>query len=171
LAQRSYGAEPLGLLRFASAPLPNLLEGLRHGFEGMGSPEQTDVRPSDDNSEYLVVDRRYGFLYHPWVRVGEIEPEEVLRREQKHLVFHGMQRLSEPAALRLLSAIRVYGPCTLLWVEQQDPYHPAGAVEALKPGLLKAYINRFAPGDNAHDFLPEAWLEICRRAWPLRNAG
>src|SRR5256885_894206 len=80
LAQRRCGAEPLGLLRFSSAPLPVLLAGLRARFEGMGEPEQIDIQVSDNRQEYLVVDRCFGFLYHPWVLVGEAEPEDIRRR-------------------------------------------------------------------------------------------
>src|SRR4029077_19430059 len=57
LAQRRCGAEPLGLLRFASAPLPVLLAGLRGRFEGMGDPEQIDIQVSTNRQEYLVVDK------------------------------------------------------------------------------------------------------------------
>jgi hypothetical protein len=189
LAQRRCGAEPLGLLRFASAPLPNLLAGLKHQFAGLGDADQIEVRPSPDQSEYLVIDRRFGFLYHPWVLVGEAKPEDVLKREKTHLpflrrkmledlkegrkifVYHGMRPLAEAVALRLLAAIRSYGPGTLLWVELQDEAHPAGSVELIAPGLLKGYIDRFAPGENAHDFSLDSWIDICRNTYRLIHSG
>src|SRR5205823_14570023 len=168
LVQRRCGAEPLGLLRFASAPLPVLLAGLRARFEGVGEPDQIEIRVSGNRQEYLVIDRRYGFLYHPWVLVGEADPEDIRRREEKRLpflkrklvedltegrkifVYRGMRRLPQPLVLRLVAAMREYGPTTLLWVELQDDEHPAGTVELLTTGLLKGYIDRFAPGENAH---------------------
>jgi len=40
-------------------------------------------------------------------------------------------------------------------------------VEALTEGLLKGYIDRFAPGENAHALSLDAWITICRNAWSL----
>jgi hypothetical protein len=185
LVQRRCGAEPLGLLRFASAPLPILLAGLAARFEGVGDPEQTEVRISNNRQEFLVVDKRYGFNYHPWVLVGEAEPEDIRRREAKRLpllrrkliedieeghkifVYRGMRRLPQPLILRLVAAMQAYGPAILLWVELEDSDHPTGTVEALTDGLLKGYIDRFAPGENAHALSLDAWITICRNAWLL----
>ena len=33
---------------------------------------------------------------------------------------------------------------------RRDDEHPAGTVEVLTAGLVKGYIDRFAPGENAH---------------------
>ena len=68
------------MLRFASTPLAALLPALEHRFEGLGEPDAVEVRASDDNKEYLVHDRRYGILYHPWRLVGEAQPDEILQR-------------------------------------------------------------------------------------------
>jgi hypothetical protein len=188
LAQRRCGAEPLGLLRFASAPLPVLLAGLKTRFEGVGEPDQIEIRVSGNRQEYLVIDRRYGFLYHPWVLVGEADPEDIRRREEKRLpflkrklvedlaegrkifVYRGMRRLPQPLVLRLVAAMREYGPTTLLWVELQDDEHPAGTVEVLTTGLLKGYIDRFAPGENAHALSLDCWISLCRSACRLAGA-
>ncbi|HVH82471.1 MAG TPA: hypothetical protein VM782_23955, partial [Stellaceae bacterium] len=64
LVQRRCGAEPLGLFRFASAPLPKLMAGLEARFEGMADPENLMVQLSDAGTEYMVEDQRFGFLYH-----------------------------------------------------------------------------------------------------------
>ena len=185
LAQRRCGAEPLGLLRFASAPLPALLSGLRARFEGMGDPEKTEVQIAANQQEYLVVDRAFGFLYHPWVLVGEAEPEDIRRREAKRLpflrrkliedlqearkifVYRGMHRLPQPLMLRLVAAMRAYGPMILLWVELADSEHPAGIAEWVAPGLLKGRIDRFAPAENAHALSLDCWIAICRNALRL----
>ena len=65
------------------------------------------------------------------------------------------------------AAMQEYGPTTLLWVELEDTDHPTGTVEALTNGLLKGYIDRFAPGENAHALSLDAWIAICRNAWSL----
>jgi hypothetical protein len=171
------------LLRFASTPLSALLPAVKHRFEGLGEPDQIEVRVSDNGSEYLVYDRRYGVLYHPWSLVGEAAPEDILRREvsrlpllkrkliedfeegRKIFVYRGMQPLTHVLVSRLFAALREYGPCALLWVELQDAAHPAGTVEMLDDGLLKGYIDRFAPGENAHDLSLDCWVDICRNAY------
>jgi hypothetical protein len=38
-------------------------------------------------------------------------------------------------------------------------------VDRLGEGLLKGYIDRFAPGDDAHDFSLDGWIALCRAAW------
>jgi hypothetical protein len=140
---------------------------------------------SPDQSEYLVIDGRFGLLYHPWVRVGEAAPEDIRHREtirlpflrrkmledleegRKIFVYHGMGPLGETEVQRLLEALRAYGPATLLWVDRGDAEHPVGTVELTATGLLKGYIDRFAPGENAHDFSLDAWVRICRNAHRL----
>ena len=65
--------------------LAQLLPAVRRRFEGLGAPDQIEVRISENGSEYLVLDRRYGILYHPWLRVGEAAPEDIQQREINRL--------------------------------------------------------------------------------------
>jgi hypothetical protein len=187
LVQRRCGAEPLGLFRFSSAPLPKLLAGLEARFDGLGAPENVEVMLSDNGREYMVFDRRFEFLYHAWVLADEMSPAEIHAREIRRLpflvrkllddfadgskifVYHGMEPLAEADTARLLRALRAYGPNTLLWVEVGDAEHAPGTVEWAGPGLLKAYIDRFAPGENAHDLSLGCWTTICREAYRLRQ--
>jgi hypothetical protein len=188
LVQRHCGAEPLGLFRFASAPFPKLIAALEARFEGLGAADQLEVELSSNGTEYMVRDHRFGFLYHAWVLAEEMRPEDVHRRELRRLpllirkliedlssgekifVYHQMDEpLTGPQAEQLLSALRAYGSGTLLWVELADDDHPPGAAEWVEPGLIKAYVDRFAPGENAHDISLDCWLEICRTAYRLWN--
>ena len=188
LVQRRCGAEPLGLLRFASSPLPKLLAALRGRFTGMGTPQTTEIHISSNGKEYMVADLQYGFEYHAWVNVAERTADEIHRRElrripflvdkltddlrlgEKIFVYHGMKPLTDDDALTLHSAMITYGPATLLWVELADEQHPSGRVEWVHPGVLKAHIDRFAPGDNAHDVSLDGWLAVCGAAQDLFEA-
>jgi hypothetical protein len=183
LVQRRGGAEPLGLFRFASAPYDKLMNALDCKFEGLGSPDMVDVQVSGNGREYMVLDKKFGLLSHAWVMVGEMTPEEVHAREirrlpflvrkvledlsrgEKIFVFHGMQPLTLAQAGQLSAALRRYGPTILLWVELADDQHKSGSVEKIETGLLKGYIDRFAPGEDAHDFSFESWVDICWRAY------
>lgn len=185
LVQRRCGAEPLGLFRFASAPLPKLLAGLGARFEGLSHPDNLDVQLSPNGREYLVTDRKFQLLYHAWVLADEMTAQEVHQREVRRLpllirkfledlseakkifVYHGMEPLSDEDANRLLAELRSYGPNALLWVETADAQHAPGSVEWRGEGLLKAYIDRFAPGEDAHDLSLDCWIAICREAYRL----
>ena len=189
LVQRRCGAEPLGLLRFSSAPLPKLVKALDARFSGMGMPAAITVKVSPNGSEYMVLDGCFGFEYHAWVLVEEKSPEAVHQREcrrvpflvrkliedltggEKIFVYHGMVPLHVDDAFRLLASMQQYGPATLMWVELADEDAPAGTVEWLVPGLLKAHVDRFAPGDNAHDFSLDVWIDICRKAYTMAREG
>jgi hypothetical protein len=180
LVQRKLGAEPAGLLRFASAPVDRLITALDADFQGMGVAGQIEIERAD--KEYMVFDKRFGFRYHAWVKLGEKEPSQIVQDElarvpvliekmmedltsgQKIFVFHGMRPLAMQQAERLCGAIRRHGPGTLLWVELANDANLPGTVTQLGPGFLKAYIDRFAPGENAYDFSLNTWLTICNAA-------
>jgi len=187
LVQRACGAEPLGLLRFASAPLDKLLPALHRRFAGMGQAGQ--VRADLTNGEYMILDKVYGFYTHAWVKEGEKTPSEIEAREarrvpflvrkliedlqagEKLFVYHAMTALQLAQPGILASALRQYGPATLLWVDLADDAHPPGDVYWLGEGVMRAHIDRFAPGENAHDFALESWVTICQRAWGLHLAA
>ena len=189
LVQRQAGAEPLGLLRFSSTPLPRLLAALEARFEGMGTAATTEVQISPNGREYMVEDRRFGFLYHAWVSTDDMPPADILRREirrvpflvrklledleagEKIFVFKGMAAVPEEEAFPLAMALRRFGPNTLLLATLADAEHPGGSVEWRGTGLLVGYLDRFAPEQDAHDFLFEQWLGLCRRARELRLAA
>jgi hypothetical protein len=185
LVQRRCGCEPLGLFRFSSTPYQPLLHSLRAGFIGMGQPEALEVELAASGHEYMVLDRRFGFRYHAWVKLGEMDPGAIRAREARRLpflirkligdlaegdkifVFHGMTPLTDAQASDLAAAIRRFGPGTLLWVEKADAAHPPGSVVPLGPGLLKGHMDRFAPTENAHDLSLDCWIALCRNAHAL----
>jgi hypothetical protein len=189
LVQRRCGAEPLGLLRFASAPLPKLLAALRARFAGFGDPQNLVIALSDSGSEFMVHDRVFGLTHHAWVKPGELTPEQIHAREvrrvpflarklledlslgEKIFVYHGMDGLSFAEATDLAAAVRSYGPGIVFWVELADAHNPPGSLVWAANGLLKGYIDRFAPGADAHDFALESWIHLCRDAALVAHGG
>ena len=85
ILQRRAGVEPLGLLRFAGAPLPNLLRALKARFAGIRDPAGIRVRA--ENGEFMVLLTRYDMIYHADVKVGESEPDVVLRQQTRTVGF------------------------------------------------------------------------------------
>jgi tetratricopeptide (TPR) repeat protein len=185
LVQRACGIEPLGLLRFASAPYDKLLPALRARFAGMGEAENIVIEPS--NGEYMVHDRAFGFNFHAWALVADTTIEAVHAREVRRMpflirkllddlmaadkifVFHAMRGLHIDQARAMATAMRAHGPLTLLWLELSDAEHPDATVERIEPGLIKGYLPRFAPGEDAKDFDLYAWVHVCRAALGLMS--
>lgn len=186
LFQRRCDAEPLGLLRFSSTFMRNLVRGVENGFEGLGEVEDIDPRlEGTSRKEYMIHEGKYGLVYHTFVYEGQRsvwlmrEQEsarlkflrrkfmEELEAAEKIFIYRFGGPVSEEEILPLHMALNKYGPVTLLWVVQAERDRPTGTVEVLMPGLLKGYIDRFAPDDNAHDLSFDGWLRVCANACVL----
>lgn len=184
LVQRRYGAEPYGLLRWAFATLPSLLDALTCRFEGV-----EDVEIIERADAYDGRMRRYGWGYHSSVLPSTMAPEQVARVLSRRnsllreaLIDHLEQadRLfvrksnaphSEAEIEDLVAAMGRYGASTLLWVVPATTPEQAGTVERLGPRLLRGYIDQFAPYANAHRISLECWSTICRAAHRLWRSG
>jgi hypothetical protein len=183
LFQRRCDAEPMGLLRFSSTFMRNLIRGIDNRFEGLGAAEDIDPRlEGEHRREYMIHERKFGLVYHTFVYEGERsvwlmrEQEsarlkfllrkfmEELEVSEKIFVYKRNTVVSEEEILPLHMALNRYGDNTLLWVVPAEPRRPAGTVEVVMPGLLKGYIDRFASDDNAHDFSFDGWLRVCANA-------
>lgn len=186
LFQRRCDVEPLGLLRFSSTFMRNLIRGLDTGFEGLGAIDDIDPRlEGGPRREYMIHERKFGLVYHTFVHEGErsvwlMREQEAarlkfLRRKfmedvanaEKIFVYKRACGVSEEEILPLHLALNRHGDSTLLWVVPAGRDRPPGTVEVLMPGLLKGYIDRFAPDANAHDLSFEGWLRVCANAWVL----
>jgi hypothetical protein len=178
--QRQAGAEPLGLLRFAGAPLRNLLRGLNARFANIADPGH--IRISPENGEYMVKLTKYDFTHHAHVKIGEMEPE-ALRRQQcrtvnflarklvadletasKILVFRQNEPLAASDLVDLRIALSAYGPNILLWVQQAMPGHPPGSVEVADERMMVGYVRRLAGRDTVPDLDFVSWMQVLRRA-------
>jgi hypothetical protein len=186
LFQRRCDAEPLGLLRFSSTFMRNLIRGIDSGFDGLGVIEDIDPRlEGGPVKEYMIHEKRYGLVYHTFVYEGQRsiwlmrEQEsarlkflrrkfmEELEANDKIFVYKFNAPVAEEEILPLHMALNRYGDATLLWVVPAERDRPAGTVEVITPGLLKGYIDRFAPDDNAHDLSFDGWLQVCANALVL----
>jgi drug/metabolite transporter (DMT)-like permease len=185
LAQRMLGGEPLGFFRFNWAALPALIRALDDDFAEVMRAEQIEIYP-DAHRDLMVRIRDYEFHYHTQVREGDVEIEVLraqqlkairflarklladLRSGEKVFVRKGRDSVSLDEMQRLLRALRRHGPVTLLWVVVADAAHRAGTVEMVQPGLLKGYIDRFAPYEDVPNF-SRVWLDVCRNAYRIWN--
>jgi len=188
--QREFGAEPLGLLRWADLGHEALTEALETGFEGVGLPEQTElfVPPSTGRGEYWTRDKRYWMAMRTFIPADEITEDKMFERVCRRLQFLKRKMIEDLAGAskifvykviarnltdeefgRIHRAMRRYGENTLLYVGYADADHPAGTVEIAKPGLILGYVERFAfsPDDTNLGPATDGWLAICRAAYKL----
>ena len=185
MAQRHYGSEPLGLLRFSHAPLESLIPALDARFEGVGSADTTELKLVEKDGDYWLTDTRYKLSMHTNVYPNQLDIGEAHRKllnkhcrrleylknkllcdldnQEKILVYHHYERLTDFDIFALFSALRKYGPNVLLCVRPSDKERPTGTVEVLQPGLMVGYIVQPIFPDIGS--LPyESWLRVCRGA-------
>jgi tetratricopeptide (TPR) repeat protein len=187
--QRHFGAEPLGLLRWADIYQDQLARALETEFAGVGEAEFTQLFVPDGAAEYWTVDTRYHMAMRCFVPVADVPYErmtrqvirrlrflrakliEDLREARKIFVYKNMKRdLTEAELARLHAACRRYGDNTLLYIRYQDATHPAGEVRRAAPGLLVAAVEHFSHTPDTDLFIgpaTEPLLAICRRAHAL----
>jgi hypothetical protein len=177
--QRHFGAEPMGLLRFAG--IPNLTGAIKAGLEGLGAKGTVRHSLATDN-EYMINETVYGIFYHTFRYADQITAEQVVAENEIKLQFlhrkfiEDMEDaetiwvrrcsyshdISEIFALHM--AMRPYGANKLLWVVPAGPDREAGEVEWLAPGLLRGYLARDASYDPSN-FNPAHWETLCRAAY------
>lgn len=180
LVQRQAGAEPLGLLRFAGAPLRNLLRALAARFSNLADPDH--IRISAEHGEYMVKLTKYDFTYHAHVKVGEMEPDVLydqqsrtlgflvkkligdLEDPHKILVFRQNEPLSAGDLIDLRIALSNFGPIILLWVQEACPGHPPGSVEVADERMMVGYVRRLAERESVPNLDFASWMQVLRRA-------
>jgi hypothetical protein len=184
LVQRRAGAEPLGLLRFATSPLPALLAGLEARFDGIGDPAWMDLTevpfaPGSNSREWIVRDRRFGFVFHTWVRTSEASRAEIGRQFSRRLAFLARKMVEDledaeklfvyqdrkiaapPEGEPLLRALRRYGDNRLLLV-MADPAC-VGEIMPGPEGLLLGFVGRLTETGTANRFDWPDWSRLLRR--------
>jgi capsular polysaccharide biosynthesis protein len=193
LIQRSVGAEPLGLFRFAGIRLPirqrlgKLVAALDSEFEGLGTPGSiaVELQGLTGKREFLAHESVYKLMYHTFITEGAVDAETLAGRESRRLRFLRRKLIDDLRVgekiwvwksrstetlddiMPLLAALRRYGPNRLLWVVEGDGAHEPGTAELLQDDLVVGYVERFAPEGNATDISPLSWLQVCQAAYNL----
>ena len=183
--QRKFGAEPLGLLRFASVSVPDLTSALIDRFCTMGTSDSLRLEVIS-TGEYIIHDA-YGIVMHSFVHEREISHDiflDQIRRRvtflrsklitdleeaNKLFVYKARAGMSVEDALMLFRATRTYGPARLLCVLLADRAHPPGHVEIMDDGLFIGYISKFAEEEGFVDARFDEWLAISERCAHLQH--
>ena len=185
--QRSFGVEPLGLLRFAWSRFDSLIAALNDRFDAVGTVDDTTFGLYRD--ETILRMKKYDLIFHTFVhRVADEPPDKQeaffrqqrrrllflkdkliadLEQPQKIFVYATNDHASDDHAARLFAALRAYGPNSLLFVRPARDNRPPGTVEVLADGLYAGYfpgLNDFVAGDQ----VPlDLWRQLCARAYRL----
>ncbi len=159
LLQREYGAEPLGLLRWARTPARNFAAALEERFAGFGDPAFTELFTLDDR--WFELNTRYAIRSHTAVLVPGSDRAAVMdrqcRKQRKlaELLVHQMAtasklfvlqgaRLTDADIERLSRGLRAIGPATALFIRVAEADAPVGRVEEVADGILVGSIDRLS---------------------------
>ncbi len=180
LVQRRFGAEPIGLLRWASISVDNLIEGLQTKFAILNTGEGISLREGP-NSEWDATTPV--LLLHLYQKIGSVDPTaflktvtrriqfmrrkllEDLEQGEKIFVYKEWQfRMTENEARAILTELKKYNPNNrLLVVRLADQSHAAGLVERRGDSLWLGYLE-VDPGNALAAVTPFAsWDSICRQ--------
>lgn len=193
VVQRRFNAEPMDLFRFARVSLHTLERMLINNFAGLDAPENIKLELRETaigKREFIFCHKFYDeFESHPWIFEGEQPGHRVFVREQRRvslllrLMRDDIRQGSRILVLKrnsdtrledvmpVFRLLRSYGPNWLLWVGRSSEEVAPGTVDLLEQGLMRAYIDEFAPYNDVHDRNAEVWLTICRRAYELWRAS
>jgi tetratricopeptide (TPR) repeat protein len=188
--QRYFGAEPLGLLRWAAIPVERLISGLEASFAGVGAPENTIVFVDPNTHEYGTTDKRYEFDLHGGIStevgsVAEVSPRlnrravflkdkliNCLNEGDTIFVFQTDGELDPAVVMRLHWLIQRYNSANaLLYVAPAAAGQTAGAVDRVAPRLYRGFLDRAGFDGTDWRISFELWLQLCRKAVELADAG
>jgi tetratricopeptide (TPR) repeat protein len=183
--QREHGAEPLGLLRWATVTPEALIACLHRRFEEYGEADTTTVVPHDEMWE--IVDTAFGTSMHSFVAIKDVPQARMValaRNRMRYLKEKLIADLENPEKIFVLKvghrqltaaetealgqALRSYGPGALLCVCPADATHPEDSIISAAPGVFVGYMDFSGRLDvfQRHD----RWLVLCRRMLELRAA-
>ncbi len=183
--QRHFGAEPLGLLRWAGISFDKLLVGLESSFEGVGGPERTRMDVNPHNQEYFTRDTLYGFDMHTFMLKDEANEATIYKKmgrrleylknkllddlaaAEKVFVFQTAMDLCDDDLRRLHAAIRLHGPGRLLAVRLAREGQSPGDAVLLQDGLAAGYVDRVGFVNNHWNISFGCWSQLCRGALAL----
>ena len=181
--QRSFGAEPLGLLRWSGMAMHTLIDLLERRFENVGEPATTEIGYFDHpgQREYSIKDLTFGFYMHSHIFADQMDKQTVfhqvtrrmrfLRRKmlddltRRDKIFLFKDSVREPSAEeidRFDSAMRAYGSGVLLIVASANDDRPSGTFRVLRDNVWLGCLD--FSGEYGEE-RAERWLQLCRKAY------
>ncbi len=182
LAQRYFGAEPLGLLRWTSISAQNLVRALQDRFKDLLTPENLKLVVKTE--EYYLTDGVYGTYMHTFVRTdidGSKLHGQMVRRirflterllsqlqsGEKIFVFKPIDgKIDDKQVDEIFKAVSAFGPNRFLCVREGNP----GRTTLRAPGVVIGELSRVSPGAFHGTIQYKEWMQICSQAASLLPA-
>lgn len=189
LAQRHFGVEPLGLLRWVSMSPDSLSFALEEDFLGLDDPDDLQIKLV--GPEYHMHGKRYQMRMHTHILASEYRGSaerlhaQMLRRLKflkdklladlkigaKIFVWQSGvgSELSTNSAFRMHRAVRRHGENTLLVVRRHNNPRVSPQIEESAPGLLSGALHQveeMTGTDGKRKTMSpfNGWLDLCRQA-------
>ena len=178
LVQRFFGIEPLGLFRFNWADAKCLVQGISDGFSELYTADCVQIR-RDPSGEHIGHVDAYKYTYHTDRFDDHLDADRFKKSEANRLRFLARKLLEDmeegdkilvrkgedddsyDQIVQLQQQIRQRGAATLLWVTKATIDHPPGSVELFRDGLLRGYIEQFAPPSTVARAMFTTWAKLC----------
>jgi tetratricopeptide (TPR) repeat protein len=187
LVQRRFGAEPLGLLRWAFVQPLQLAHLLETRFAGLGEPDNVALERTPWG-EYCVRDTACNLEFHTF-QTQDIGDAAVFLDKQgrrlrwlreklltdlaeaaKIFVYKPLLPLPDAHAARLQRALAQLGPARLLLVERAAGGVVPGSA-TLERGLLRGHLSVINPVVKGRWDIPfDEWLSVCQQAAVLAGS-
>ncbi len=163
--QRRFGADPLGLFRFAAIRTPILTEVLRDNLGPIGDPAFIELGLTAAN-EYILRDKRGLYFTHTFILKDSVDPDKLLNQQlsrlgylkrnlledletgEKIFVHKASLGITNDEILTLYDTISAYGPNFLLEVRKVTDGKSPGSVEIMGERLLVGYVEKLYGGDE-----------------------
>ena len=190
LLHREFGAERLGLFRFAGINIHPLIAAIQNRFDGFATPDDLNLRLQ--GGEWLAVSRRYDFEFHTHRFVDTVTEDQVRELESRHLQFlvrlfledvedaskifvwrNGQRGNTQPeeGMVELYQTLRAIGPVRVLWITLADDDHPHGTVIQRDEGLFRGYIDTLAAYETATTYSTSSWITLLTEAVRVIDAA
>jgi len=176
-AQRHFGAEPIGLLRWVGITPPRLIAALATRFEGIGEPDFTrlEARTKPVN-EIIMHDSRYGLRMHTFVPNTGQDLAQLREQIMRRMRFTRRKLLEDLEAGEKIFVYRRVrpGPFSQLATVQAEikRYNPGNWLLAIDPtpaGETPQPVRLAAP-DLLHGTIPDASPPRVGDPWSLAPA-
>jgi len=176
--QRGLGAEPLSLLPFATARLPQVLRGIDTNWQGLGDGFQVTV----EGREWIAQESGYDLRWHTFLQPEAITLDELVRKERAKIALLQTKMIDDVAHGDRVFVVKSRAPVQyeqilalhlalnritanwLLWIVAGG--HSPGTIEMLAPRLMRGHVSRFAPPGSGGGVLPE-WRALLGSAWVI----
>ena len=179
LFQRRYGAEPFGLLRFASIFPGPLIQGLKTRFAGVGDVDALSYYLTPVSDEWHGMHAVYGLAYHTFKRAIDVDAATLAAKEGPRLQYLARMLIEQletddkifvrvedfeaaGEALALHRLLQTFHPQATLLLLQAGAPEEIGRVHQLRPGLYRGFFSRPSDlGETRDPAMYEEWLRLC----------